>query len=250
MRWCLLLCPVLLTVLVGCPVPQSQDTPAAAQYLKLDQSGSGYWVYVPSYYKNDRKWPLVITLQGTHGWDSSNDQIREWKALAEQKGLIVVAPELRSVQGILPRMRGLWLKDLSKDETTILGVLDLMEQKYQIDSRAVLLAGFSAGGYPLYYTGFRHPQRFSMLIARSCNTDIEMMDQIELTDRARKMPIVMFWGRDDTVMQKDCWAGVEFCSNRHFTNLKHFRAVGGHLRRPELTYKYWLPYLPQELRAN
>lgn len=233
-----------LAVTSGCPVPQSQDTPVPA----LRQQAGKYWLYVPSNYTDKRTWPLVVTLHGTHGWDSSSAQIREWKALAEEKGFIVAAPDLRSVQGIFPVSHKLWKRDLEQDEQAIVAITQELKGKYNIHSKAVMITGFSAGGYPLYYAGLRHPELFSMLIARSCNTDVSILEQVPLTDGARAMPVVIFWGKDDPGLQSQNWDSVAFFANHDFTRLKHHKFRGGHLRRPDLAYKYWMPFMPKECR--
>ena len=242
--WMLVLAP-LLGILTGCPVPQSQETPVPQKYVE-EQNGrhDGYYLYVPSTYTPDRAWPVVITLHGTYGWDSAWAQIREWKALAQEKGFIVVAPKLRSVQGILPVDKVLWTKDLATDDATILNMLDDVSAKYHVDPKAVLLTGFSAGGFPLYNTGLRHPERFSMLVAMSCNSDVGLFDTITLTPEVRKIPVVIFWGMDDQVIQDYCWTAVQYFSNHGFTNFQHRKIRGGHLRRPDVVYNYWKAVLP------
>jgi len=230
----------LLPVLAGCPVLQPQQTPVPAVRAKIEATGTSYWLYVPSYYTKDRDWPLVVTLHGTYGWDSSQAQIDEWKHLAERHGLIVAAPDLRSVQGILPVIRSLWLADLQADEKAILSMIDELSAKYRIDPNAILLTGFSAGGYPMYYVGLRDPQRFDMLIARACNSDIGMMEGIELTDAARKLPIMIFWGKDDLgQIQDQSWAAFRYLRERRCFATRHKETRGGHLRRPELAYDVW-----------
>ena len=249
--WVLAMAP-LLGILLGCPIPQSQDTPVPQTYIggRLGQH-DGYWLYVPSNYTPDRAWPLVITLHGTYGFESASAQIMEWKALAQEKGFIVAAPNMRSVQGVLPVVRVLWFEDLKTDDKSILSVLDEVSAKYRIDSKAVLLSGFSAGGFPMYYTGLLHPERFNMLIARSCNSDVELFDKVtQIQEKAgrmaevRKTPVVIFWGKDDPGIQEHCWNAVQYFSNHGFTDFQHKKLAGGHLRRPEIAYKYWQPRLP------
>ena len=80
MKYGWLMLPLLMLV-AGCPVTQSQDTPVSARQEKTP-SGAGYWIYVPSYYSEEKTWPLVITLHGTHGWDSSTAQMKEWKIVS------------------------------------------------------------------------------------------------------------------------------------------------------------------------
>jgi poly(3-hydroxybutyrate) depolymerase len=246
---CGLLFLPLIAVLSGCPVTQPQETPVPTLRRESAQTHSSYWLYVPSNYKPDRDWPLVVTLHGTHGWDSSVAQISEWKALAEQKGMIVVAPDLRCVQGILPVVRSLWYKDMATDETNVLAIIDEICGQYRIAPKSILLTGFSAGGYPMYYIGLRHPERFSMLVARSCNSDVGLFEKIELTDAARRLPIMVFWGRDDMGIQKQCWGAVEYLKTHGFKNVHLKMVKGGHLRRPDLTYAYWQPHLPTTMKS-
>ncbi len=240
---------VCLVVLTGCPVTQSQDTPVSAMKLRDASTGRVYRLYVPSYYDENRSWPLVVTLHGTHGWDSGRAQIREWKHLAEAKGFIVVAPTLKSVQGILPVLKGPWFKDLASDERTILSVIDEVSDNYNIDPNAVLLTGFSAGGYPLYYVGLRNPDRFNMLIARACNSSEDIFEKIEVTEQVRQMPIVIFWGKDDLKpLANQSWAAYRWLrENRCFSTSKQ-KIKGGHLRRPALTYRLWSKHLAPKHR--
>jgi poly(3-hydroxybutyrate) depolymerase len=234
-----ILVPMLFLV-SGCPVTQPQDTPVRPVKLLVPHVKAEYWCYVPSYYKEDHDWPLVVTLHGTHGWDSSWAQIKEWKHLAEQRGFLVVAPELKSVQGILPVNDALWYRDLEIDERSILAVIDDVSKKYRIDSKAVLLTGFSAGGYPLYYTGLRNPESFNMLIARACNTSIGLFERIELTDEARNLPIRIFWGKDDLSPIRDqSWSAIRYLREHGFNYVDYKKIRGGHLRHPEVAYAYW-----------
>lgn len=249
LRYVALLC--LLVVLAGCPVTQRQDTPVAAVERIEAGTGRHYWLYVPSYYDDRRDWPLVITLHGTHGWDNARAQIKEWKFLAEQRGLIIAAPVLRSVQGILPVVGSLWRKDLQADERAVLAVIDEVSAKYRVDPKAVLLTGFSAGGYPLYYVGLRNPGRFDMLIARACNSSTKLLEHIEPTDEARRLPIVIFWGKDDLrEIQAQSWQAFRFLREHRFFETRRKEIRGGHLRRPERAYAFWRERLPARHRME
>ncbi len=233
----------------GCPVTQKQDTPVAVMRLRVPEPPTPYSLYVPSAYSNEKDWPLVVTLHGTYGWDGSRRQVREWKHLAEEKGFLVAAPDLRSVQGILPVPGGLWQKDLQRDEQAILRLVDHVSSQYRIDPKAVLLTGFSAGGYPMYYAGLRNPQRFNMLIARACNSKIELCEQIRLSESTRKLPIAIFWGKDDLQEIRDqSWQAVRWLGEHGFENLEYDKISGGHLRRPDVAYAYWKRYLPKRHR--
>jgi poly(3-hydroxybutyrate) depolymerase len=251
----LLLLPLAMAMplLGGCPVFQSTDTPAAEGKVVEPTTGVKYWIYVPSTYSAERDWPLVIALHGTIPWDTYTRRILEWKALAEDKGFIVVCPRLTSSQGILPIMdRKDWYQELEGDEQTILAVLDDVRNQYRVDTdpRAILLTGFSAGGFSMIHAGLRNPSRFGMIVAASCNSDTRMMDEtITLTDEARRMPIELFWGKDEGVLLRQGWDLFEYLRKHGFKKAKVQEVAGGHLRRPELVYRLWLKVLPEKHRA-
>jgi len=240
---------LLAATVAGCPVTQPQNTPVEAKHLKEQTTGCDYWLYVPSYYSDQRDWPVVVTLHGSNIWDGPIRQVMEWKYLAERHGFLLVAPHVVSAEGILPVIQR--IKKLRKDEIAVLAILDELASKYRIDRREILLTGFSAGGYPLYWIGLRNPQRFSMLIARACNSSIEQFEQIELTDDARKMPIVIFWGKDDLLpIQKQSWAAFRWLREHRCFGTRMHETKGGHLRRPELAYRFWLEKMSPEQRAQ
>jgi len=256
----LLLLP-LLAVLAGCPVTQEQHTPVEPMSRRVGEHR--YWLYVPSNYTPDRAWPMVVTLHGTYGFDSANAQIREWRKLAEDHGLIVVAPSLDSVQGILPVVRILWNKDLANDEQAVLAAMDDVQSEYRVGSYvtspkprrgpsttrpAVLLTGFSAGGYPMYYIGLRNPERFGMVLGRSANSDVSMLDSLELPQQARWLPVFLFWGRDELAMSRFNWDAIAWLSRNGIKNIDWKQIPGGHWRHPEVAYNVWKKELPKDMK--
>ncbi len=240
----------LLALLAGCPVMQRQDVPSPQHRLKEPTVKRNYSLYLPSYHSTNRKWALVVTLHGTYGWDGHVRQVKEWKYLAEQKGFIVAAPYLKSVQGILPRIKSIWFKDLASDEKAILALLDELIPKYNIDPNAVMLTGFSAGGYPMWYVGLRNPTRFSMLVSRACNSSVSLFERVKFTDETRKLPVIIFFGKDDLKpIQDQSWRAFEYLrGRRRCFKTKKKEIAGGHLRRPGLAYRFWEPLLPAELK--
>lgn len=225
---------------IGCVVTQSQDTPNRQSHQIEASTGRGYWLYVPSTYTPDRVWPVVITLHGANGWDSASSQIREWKALAEERGLIVAAPELKSTQGLLTAFPSSWAKALAGDEQAVLAILAEVASHHKVDTANVLLTGFGDGGYPLYYTGLRHSDRFTALIARDASFREDLVSGIDITARDRTMPVMIFWGKDEFApVQTQSWQAFRYLRERQFRNAKHKEVEGGQLRRPELVYRLW-----------
>ena len=239
--------------ITGCPITQPQDTPVHEIHLQVPETGTGYYLYVPSEYVPSRKWPLVVTLHGTHGFDNALAQVKEWKALAEENGFIVLAPELISPQGILPVIRSLRLHDLKKDEKRILSAIENVKQHYNIDDRNILITGFSAGGYPLYYVAVKHPQLFNCLVARACNFDSKILASLGITEELRKMPMLIFYGKTGinpissllNPLANQSWEAFRYFREHKCFNAKIKAIAGGHLRRPEIAYNFWRRYWPK-----
>jgi predicted peptidase len=245
-RWIALI--PLVGLLGGCPVPQPRP-PGPILRVTEERTGAKYSLYVPTNYSDKRDWPLVVTLHGTHGWDGPKRQVAEWGSLAETRGFIVVAPHLKSVQGIFPVIEDMWHEDLTRDERLVLAVIDEVSRKYRVDRKAVLLTGFSAGGYPLYFIGLRNPDRFNMLIARDCNSSVRLLEQLQLTEDARNLPIAIFWGKDDlSPIKKQSWEAFAWLRRHKFYNAKQHQIAGGHLRRPDVAYRLWVLHLPPRHR--
>lgn len=241
----------LLAVCAGCPVTQ---TPPPGDVLKHrePQIGAKYYLYVPTDHADLGPMPMVVTLHGTYGFDSAKAQVKEWGALAEEHGFVVVAPKLKSVQGILPVLRAARRKDLEADEKVILAAIEDVKRNrgYRINDKAVMITGFSAGGYPLYYVALRNPDVFSVMIARACNFDLKTIESIELGDKHREMPMLIFFSKTGinpvssnlNPVARQSWAAYQHLRlNRCFkAKIKSIR--GGHHRRPDLALEFWLKH--------
>jgi len=236
------LIPLILgaCLVAGCPV-LSPAPEGKIKSLDTAKSDIGYSLYVPKWYTPQEDWPLVITLHGTFGYDGAHLQVREIAYLADRYGFILVAPQLKSVQGILPVEKHLWRRDLARDRALVLELIDELSGTYNIDRDTVLLTGFSAGGYVMYDAGLRYPDRFQMLIGRSINCSMTIFEDIELTDEARKLPIFIFWGKDDPAADMG-WEAFEYLRMRGFYNMRKKRIQGGHWRHPKVAIDEWLPY--------
>ncbi len=257
-----LLLAVMPLFLAGCPlVPPETKNPHLT--LKEPVTKNHYHVYIPSYYSEDSDWPLVVTLHGTNPWDGQTRQILEWRDTAEKFGLIVVAPKLSSTQGLVPVVPSVSHaspKRLAKDEKAILAVMQDVRSKWRIARRPpdpngvagkelVLLTGFSSGGFPLFYTGLRHPEMFDMLIARDVNCTNELLEGIGLTDEAKRLPILIFWGQDDLKAIRDqSWATFRYLREHEAYGTERRIIKGGHLRRYDVAWDEWSKRLPEEYR--
>ncbi|MCY2928691.1 MAG: alpha/beta hydrolase-fold protein [Planctomycetota bacterium] len=243
---------VMVGATAGCPQVPHAALPSKVFKRTEASTGRSYWMYVPSTYRAGRPWPLLVTLHRTYGYDWAVEQAKEWDSVAEKSGFIVVAPALDSVQGILPVPRETRRAQLAADDQAILAILDEVCSAYTIDPKAVLLTGFSAGGFPLWNTGLRHPERFCMLISRNCNLDMSLIREIPFTDATRKLPAKIYWGKDDVKLIKDeGWEMLEFMRRqRQCYQVTYKKIAGGHFRNPERAYEFWQEHLPEQYRTK
>lgn len=243
----------LTLALTGCPITQPQDMPADEFKVTEPVTKARFYLYVPSEYDPARKWPLVVTFHGTPGYDKARSQTKQWKALAEEHGFIVLAPELTSVQGVLPVARSIRRKQLVKDEKNVLAAMRETKRRYNIDERAVMITGFSAGGFPLYYIALRNPEKFNVLVSRMCNTDCVILKELPVTDKTRQMPVLIFYSKTGinpiysglNPVARDSWAAYRYLREHGCSNAKIKAVKGGHYRRVERAYRFWRSYWPQ-----
>jgi poly(3-hydroxybutyrate) depolymerase len=243
MMWKLVFVLMVLIFLPGCPIFQDMNTPVDHSFETESETGAKYYKYVPSHYDPSKQYPLVITLHGTWPWDVDWHQINEWKMLSENKGFIVVAPRLHmhSTQGILPKITSLMLNDLKKDDRVIVAVRNEICRLYNINRNRIILSGFSSGGYPMYWSGIQHPNLFSAIAARSCNSDDRIFRELEksLTKKRHRVPVAILIGKDESALQDDAWRAFRWLRTHGWDKHNCVRkgTKGGHLRRPERAYE-------------
>ena len=121
-----------------------------------------YRVYVPTSYRAERTYPLVVLLHGNgltenQFMDSYNGELQR---LADARGYIVAAPLGYRVDGGYGYNNGSRSAEedrkLQLSEKDVLNVLDLMRTFYRIDPARTYLAGHSMGGGGTWYMGARH----------------------------------------------------------------------------------------------
>ena len=236
----------LIVFCTGCPVMEG-ETPVEPFQRTEPATGSKYYLYVPNDYDASKAWPLLVTLHGTHGFDDAHAQVREWKALAEKGGFIVLAPQLDSPQGIMPVLPRARTSDLQKDEQRILNSIDEVKKAYRINDQAVAVSGFSAGGIPMYYVGLRHPEVFEAMIARAANFDVESVKHVPITDQAKKLNVFIFYGKTGinpvssqmNPLARQAWEAHKYLRQHGVTKEQIKPVEGGHERRPDLAWRYW-----------
>jgi poly(3-hydroxybutyrate) depolymerase len=247
-----LLLAVMCCACAGCPIFQTQDTPVPELQKFEASTHSTYWLYVPSNYQADRPTALVVTLHGTPGFDDASAQVREWKNLAEENHFIVLSPQLASTQGILPVGSQTRIRDVQADEQRILACVQEVRRQYNIAPDSIGLTGFSGGGYAMYYTGLRHADIFAAVVARECSSDVSLLADIQPTDQARKMPILIFCGSTSinplasglNPILDQSRKVYAYLLEHDYKKAKFKMTEGGHYRRPEMAYRFFTRTLP------
>ncbi len=240
--------------LTGCPIWHSTDTPVDEFKVTEPATKARFYLYVPSEYDSARKWPLVVTLHGTPGYDSAHMQVKEWKALAEEHGFIVLAPKLTSVQGVLPVARSSRLKQLATDERRVLAAMAEVKKRYNIDERTVMITGYSAGGFPMYYIAMRNPEKFNAMAARLCNCNLEILKTLPVSTASRKINILIYFSKTGinpvysghNPIGRQSWSAYEYLRRQDHRSMKIKAVEGGHQRRPEIAYTFWRRYWPTQ----
>ncbi len=240
-RWSFLYIPLTIWLLFssGCAVNQPQDVPHSSLQLFDDSSGRSYFVYLPSSY-GKVPLPLVVTCHGTNPWDSAEMQINEWKYLAEKNNMVVIAPKLNSSRGLIPPSQSEGRTLLMGDEAFIVKTVRKFLRHGNIDRRAIMITGWSSGGFAAYFTGLRNPNLFRVVVARQSNYIREYYDP----DKNRfdpYQPVCIFYGQSDAaILQADAHVAYKELRGAGLKNLVLEKVPGGHYRRPEVAIKFFL----------
>lgn len=238
MRWLFGLLAIL-PALAGCAVP---PTPAVGPYTHETDpvTGRGYYLYVPTTYNSHWPAPLIVTCHGTPPYDVADMHIREWKWYGEKNGCIVIAPELIATDGIFGDGP---ITGMVADERYILSIVSQLGYRYNIDRNNILITGFSGGGFPTYWVGLRHPDIFSVVVARNCNFSESNLDGWWSPD-ALRTPIKIYYGdRDPAAIKLQSERGIDYLRSRGFSVETEILANTGHERHPEIAMDFFKRHL-------
>ena len=229
----------------GCPVVSNREAPGRELAEREPDSGRPYRLYVPTQYRETgetRLWPLVVTCHGTVPWDTARRQFDEWKGLAEQKGFLLVAPELVGTRGdVVPPPAGQIEKQI-EDEKTILGIVRAVQAARSVDASRIFLTGWSAGGYAVLFTGLRHPDVFRALSVRQGNFDAAFMEPcVPFLDRYQ--PVQVLYGESDLL--KDQALGCVDWLRGHGLEPTTLGRPGIHRRDPEPVFSFFTTVVRQ-----
>ena len=158
------------------------------QTISSDGKPRVYYVYVPD--KLTAPAPLILLLHGS-GRDGMS-QIEAWKALAEEKKVILVAPNSFDSKE--------W--SFSADGPEFLhSVVEAVKAAYPVDGRHVYLFGHSAGAIFALYVAIMESQYFAAaaIHAGALTGDSDLY----MNHAPRKIPVAIWVGTKDQFFSLD-----------------------------------------------
>jgi len=233
--------PMLLLVVAslmgGCAVTQPQNTRARARLVTEPVTGRPYYLFVPLSYRESKPAPVIVSCHGTDPFDTAVLHKGEWKWLAEQHGCILICPKLTSTDGIFGAGA---IGALLEDEKVIMSIIGELHYLYNIDRKNMMITGFSGGGFPVYFVGLRHPDVFSVVVARNCNFNRHAVEGW-YPPEALATPVMIYYGENDPgTIRAQSENGIRYLRSVGFNVTTAIVPGTGHERTPEYAMKFFL----------
>jgi poly(3-hydroxybutyrate) depolymerase len=152
------------------------------QAITSDGKERTYYTFAPE--KVASPAPLLLLLHGS-GRDGMS-QIDEWKGLAEQDGLVLVAPDsLNSHE---------WSMGVDGPEF-LHAIVEATRAKYSIDGKRMYIFGHSAGAVFALYIGVMESQYFAAAGVHAGAMKDDFFPSLDLAKR--KLPLAIWVGTED-----------------------------------------------------
>jgi len=153
-------------------------TEADERFQRLAQDSEPL-VVLPGKREPKKPVPLLIVL---HGFGDSSDRFVEgYRDTARWLGAILVAP-----RSVVPVGQGFEWGTVDQADRLVMGTLEDVLERYNIDRSRILLSGFSQGGFMAYQLAARHPDVFQGVvpIAGRYRPEVaELLAKAEVTPR-------------------------------------------------------------------
>jgi len=242
---CVVLATALAATAAGCGQQPWRTSDGRIVTGKIDfqresTTGRVYHLYIPTTYNPKRAYPLVLTAQGTFPFDQAAGQRDRWVDVAERYGLIVCSADFDSATGFLAIPADHPAPELVRDDQAAMAILKEIRSRYNVNPDAIMITGWSGGGFPAHYIGMSHPDVFRCIVGRTANFKEGLVsDDVAL--RARHMHVYVFFGEGDLpgfdTQNRDAnfWYTV-----RGFRNFVIRRLPGGHDPNQTEAARYFL----------
>ncbi len=150
--------------------------------LRFEEHDYPFHVFLPPTYDGHHPVPALLVLHG--GGGNGRQSIAAFKTLAEQNGILLIAPTLPSGPEIEPKVPALFRE-----------LLDAVRHRWTVDSRRIYLFGHSAGGVFTFDAAMLDSDLFAAAAVHAGVIDPEY-DWI-LKRARRKTPIALYIGDAD-----------------------------------------------------
>ena len=158
--------------------------------------------------------PLLLLLHGS-GRDGMS-QIEQWQALAEQEGLVLVAPNsLNSVE---------WSMGVDGPEF-LHEIVEAVRGKYSIDGNRIYLFGHSAGAVFALYMGLMESQYFAAAGVHAGAIREEFYSSVDNVAK-RKLPLAIWVGTEDPYFSLTMVKGTQSELQKHGFDAQVFEMKG------------------------
>lgn len=158
-----------------------------------------YMVFVPAAYRSDKPTPTIMFLHGA-GERGNENRMQLANGLApfvqarsKTFPFLVVYPQADFGEG---RILDTWNGDQPGGRQA-LAALEDAQKRYNVDTKRVVLTGWSMGGYGVWNLGMAEPQRWSALIPISGGGDPGKVAAL------KDVPVWAFHGANDSLIKAD-----------------------------------------------
>jgi poly(3-hydroxybutyrate) depolymerase len=170
----------------GQAAPTTSCTPAhgplAECRIRFEEQDFPFLVFLPSAYDGQRSLPALLVLHGAGG--NGRQSIAAWQSVAEQNGIVLIAPTLPSGPALEPKVHVLF-RDLLAE----------VQRQWKVDSRRIYVFGHSACGIFAFDAVTLDSDLFAAAAVHAAAIDPDY-DWI-LKKALRKAPVALYIGDGD-----------------------------------------------------
>ncbi len=191
-RICLFVGAAAWLALCGCTLLKPQPAGNVIERIEPDLGGA-YFLYKPTNYDESRRWPLLVLCHSSP-WQSPKSVIADWAPLAEEKGLLLLAPRLRST-GAWPAKMPKQLAIQEDDEEATLKALQHVRAGYRVARDKVFIAGKNSGSRAAMFIGLRNPNEFRLVALLQPRFDaLRMAATLDFLDPYQRIMVLVGMG--------------------------------------------------------
>jgi polyhydroxybutyrate depolymerase len=201
----------VLIVAAGCrsTLPEASRLEPGTSVVKMEEKAAGfrrsYRLHLPSEYRQNREWPLVVVLHGAFSSARGIEKHSGFSALADREGFVVAYPNGIGLFGLFRHWNagfccGKAMKQGLDDVDFVFRVVDEVARSVRIDMERVYVVGNSNGGMLAHRIAATRPERVAAVAVSAGAAGViqagaESPETIPVP--IQPVPMVLFHGRTD-----------------------------------------------------